>query len=492
MRLFFHWLGGIAVIAGMGVFGYQNPAVGVVLLFGGSALWLASQKGAVAVIRRFVMSIASRNVAETKISKRGEARAQFDSLSKAEREGLRIFWAHGTAMPDKVTTRLKAEGYAEPEKVVDSIRAKTSFLVGSFSGEVSVNPSMKDVLEELTEEPFLARPAFGYVGMALALAAVIGCGYLFYTKVYPGRKARLSSANPQPTQPEQSSLSDQSPKERPSGQTEGTKTSDLLAVEVRRGKTPVEFSFQSSGEKKQRITSTVFPTSIQVEPAPTEVQGTDLPKDVPVNGGTIAVLKFGQGYIEFDTHGLPIGTPIRGQILGYNERPKRSAASSPALPAPNVMPATTGNNSPPVGSVTQGSGSALSVNQQGGITVGTINLESPPLKLEWTANPLQPDEKFQYRETVNVTTNIVFQPVSLIVICDQEIKDITAMGLMYRADFAVTQQDNKIGYVYYESPALVPGVGLTITVSSTNPFSVLGVRQAVIKPRKNAADGPEN
>ena len=61
---------------------------------------------------------------------------------------------------------------------------------------------------------------------------------------------------------------------------------------------------------------------------------------------------------------------------------------------------------------------------------------------------------------------------------------------MFKPDFAVTQQSNKIGYVYYESPALPPGVDLAITVSSTNPFSVLDVRQAIIEPRTNVADVP--
>ena len=38
---------------------------------------------------------------------------------------------------------------------------------------------------------------------------------------------------------------------------------------------------------------------------------------------------------------------------------------------------TSGSNSPAVGSITQGEGSALSINQQGGITAGTINFAPP-------------------------------------------------------------------------------------------------------------------
>lgn len=49
---------------------------------------------------------------------------------------------------------------------------------------------------------------------------------------------------------------------------------------------------------------------------------------------------------------------------------KHKAAKKPAL-LPSVS--TSGNNSPAVGSITQGAGSALSFGQQGGITAGTVN-----------------------------------------------------------------------------------------------------------------------
>ena len=131
----------------------------------------------------------------------------------------------------------------------------------------------------------------------------------------------------------------------------------------------------------------------------------------------------------------------------------------------------------------------MSNGQQGGITAGTINLGPPPLKLDWTAKPLTSD-KFQYAQQVTVTANVAFQPVSLVIECDQEIKDVAPSGIMFRPDFGITQQSNKIGYVYYESPSLAPGVKLSIGVFRTNPFSILDVRPAAITPRKNMADGP--
>jgi len=139
--------------------------------------------------------------------------------------------------------------------------------------------------------------------------------------------------------------------------------------------------------------------------------------------------------------------------------------------------------------VTQGAGSAFSVNQQGGVTAGTINVDTPPLKLEWTVSPFEPNEQFKYRQSVTVKGNVAFNPVSFVVVCDQEIKDVSVGGLMIRSDFGITAQSNKIGYVYYENPPLPPGVALRVIVSSTNPFSVLRVEPAQIQPRRNAADG---
>jgi hypothetical protein len=118
----------------------------------------------------------------------------------------------------------------------------------------------------------------------------------------------------------------------------------------------------------------------------------------------------------------------------------------------------------------------------------SINCTPPPLKLHWTTSPLAASDSFQYRQAVIVTGNVALKPVSLIVVCNQEIKEVSPIGYMIRPDFGVSQQSNKIGLVYYENPPLAPGVGLTIMISAANPFSVLDVRRAVIKPRKNAAD----
>lgn len=115
------------------------------------------------------------------------------------------------------------------------------------------------------------------------------------------------------------------------------------------------------------------------------------------------------------------------------------------------------------------------------------NCTPPLLKLHWTTSPLAASDNFQYRQAVTVTGNVALKPVSLIVVCNQEIKEVSPIGYMIRPDFGVTRQSNKIGLVYYENPPLAAGVRLTIMISAAYPFSVLDVRRAVIKPRKNAA-----
>jgi hypothetical protein len=118
----------------------------------------------------------------------------------------------------------------------------------------------------------------------------------------------------------------------------------------------------------------------------------------------------------------------------------------------------------------------------------SINCTPPPLKLHWTTRLLAASDNFQYRQAVIVTGDVALKPVSLIIVCNQEIKEVSPVGYMIRPDFGVTQQSNKIGLVYYENPPLAPGVSLTIMISAANPFSVLDVRRAVIKPNTNAAD----
>lgn len=103
----------------------------------------------------------------------------------------------------------------------------------------------------------------------------------------------------------------------PTGKSASTGITDSVAVEVTRKIPPIEFSFTTSGDKKQRVPFSVRPQEVQIEPKPTLVKDEDLPADVPVTGGTITVLRFGDGYILLDTHDVPKGTTVKGQALTY-------------------------------------------------------------------------------------------------------------------------------------------------------------------------------
>jgi hypothetical protein len=140
------------------------------------------------------------------------------------------------------------------------------------------------------------------------------------------------------------------------------------------------------------------------------------------------------------------------------------------------------------GSVTQG---PCSSNQQGGTgNQSNINCVPPPLQLDWSAKPTtNAGNNWDYNQLVTVKANVDFHPVSFVIVCDQEIKDVSPGGVFLGTkDWGVTQQSNKIGFVYYDNPSLAPGVPLIITVSSDKPFSVLEVKPANIQPRKSAWD----
>jgi hypothetical protein len=66
----------------------------------------------------------------------------------------------------------------------------------------------------------------------------------------------------------------------------------------------------------------------------------------------------------------PSGTSIPGKVKSRSKKPE--AKQTPTA-------SSSGTDSPAIGSITQGSGSALSINQQGGITAGTVNNFGPPL-----------------------------------------------------------------------------------------------------------------
>ena len=85
---------------------------------------------------------------------------------------------------------------------------------------------------------------------------------------------------------------------------------------------------------------------------------------------------------------------------------------------------------------------------------------------------------------MRVTPNVAFQPVSLAIICDQEIKEVAAYGMTVRPYFNLAADNNKMGLIYYEAPPLGPGVELTIHAFSDNPFKVVDVMPAKIQRKE--------
>lgn len=113
--------------------------------------------------------------------------------------------------------------------------------------------------------------------------------------------------------------------------TENAKPSESIAWEVVPLIPYVPFSFMTTGDKEQKITSSVLPRDIrlELEPNPVVVLGAKLskPQEVTYSKGTIKVLEFGQegdkGYMVFDTQGVPTGTTIRGYIIKYDRLPPK-------------------------------------------------------------------------------------------------------------------------------------------------------------------------
>lgn len=141
-------------------------------------------------------------------------------------------------------------------------------------------------------------------------------------------------------------------------------------------------------------------------------------------------------------------------------------------------------NNATVGSISQGPGSAVSFGQQGGVTAGTVISTTPLLQIQWhkLADIDSTPYKAKYAETIEVESNIIWTPVSLAVICDQEISGIQlyGSGAWTNMLLSLAAEDKRVGLVRFTSPALAPDLPLQLVVISDNPINVLRVGKAVI------------
>src|SRR5271157_1441297 len=99
----------------------------------------------------------------------------------------------------------------------------------------------------------------------LFVVAIFGT-FLFGWSVWPRTIRAVAETTQQPT-----------PSPKPTGPSDSAGSGDSIATEVHRAQPTVEFSFQTTGDRRQQIRSSVVPHLIQLEPKPTGVKESDLP-----------------------------------------------------------------------------------------------------------------------------------------------------------------------------------------------------------------------
>jgi hypothetical protein len=111
----------------------------------------------------------------------------------------------------------------------------------------------------------------------------------------------------------------------------------------------------------------------------------------------------------------------------HKKKPETKAALRETLPkqdtktaaAPSVS--TSAENSPAVGSVTQGPGSAFSVNQQGGATIGTVNVGFSLPKVSWVlTSAYAPLKEAKHPQVwVELSIDRIFVDAKFAVVCSR-------------------------------------------------------------------------
>jgi hypothetical protein len=121
----------------------------------------------------------------------------------------------------------------------------------------------------------------------------------------------------------------------------------------------------------------------------------------------------------------------------------------------------------------------------------TVNNGPPPVKFDWRQQSIDPPDlvpekrtAFKYEQRVVVHVNERYSPVSVGVICDGPISEITG-GLAGVAEQigpleVIDANDNKKGAVYWQGSPGTPQQPIIISIWSNEPFKVLDVVQANI------------
>jgi len=153
-----------------------------------------------------------------------------------------------------------------------------------------------------------------------------------------------------------------------------------------------------------------------------------------------------------------------------------------------------GDNSSAVGAITQGAGSALSVNQQGGITAGTVNLGEthPDPHFNWTQEDSTPtsDEGVNPVTEVFITVDGMMYNAAFGAFCDRPCRaiDIIAVTSGVTEPKSLRMQDDAVGYFLMAPNPLLPEGKLAMRVQSMDSQKV-HIKQVVrINPKEIGAD----
>ena len=453
----------VLMTIGLAILGWVNPTLGVVFLFGGAALWIVCQKKTLTVLERVIASESRRQALDEKSAKKQHAREQFFALSAAEKEAVKYVKLNGHILPQQVASHLASRGFPEADGIIGKVRSKTPFLLGSFSGEFSINPELKEPLDELLNPPLL-NPTVRGVALAAAVIVVIGCGLLFHKYVYPGDARTSTLVEP------------------------GTGTSSSIPSAIRT-QTDNRFASQNvtaqQGASTQGAQDTTPAQPIVNKPA----KRTENPaaKHAPT---------------QQTNHG------------NFSSTPQQDI--SPHLEAGKGGDATGGGNGGAGGSIsiTAGSGGNASSSGNGGaggdVVIGpkilqqssgdcspnivgggnNVNCGPPRLEMKWSAKSVDPPQltedkrAFKYQQQVKIEVNQPYTPVSVGVVCSAEIGEIQGFLPGGSAQFFPkhgTDKDNKkMGFVYFEGSPATPTNPLVISIWSDQPLSVLRVDKAVL------------
>jgi hypothetical protein len=117
----------------------------------------------------------------------------------------------------------------------------------------------------------------------------------------------------------------------------------------------------------------------------------------------------------------------------------------------------------------------ISSGQTGGVTAGVAFVDTPPLKITWTAKDIMSNlPQFAYAQQITVSVNTQLVPVSLEIVFDSDIGALFPEAGVFNDLIHRVLPDNHTGLLKYSDP-LSPGVPLTIDVYGKQAFTVKDV-----------------